>query len=348
MKILAFDLGKFNSVVCVYDADSGTHRFSGLATHAPAFHDLLTTHQPDLVVFETCSTAGWLHDLCHQLELQVLVANPSHEAWRWKNLKRKTDRDDALKLAKLAAMKQLPTVYVPSSQARQHRALIKYRSKLIGRRTAAQNHIRSLLTQQGILAPLGQKAWTQQGLKVLSEHAKPFEQCNAFEIWRGQLDLELKHYQEIHSMIRTAEKQLDQIAKSSQAIQLVQTIPGIGPRAAETIVAYLDDPHRFKSRSEVGAYAGLTPKQYQSGQMNRHGRINRRGPRELRRILVEVGWVMTRYNPWARQLVAKLTANQRIRKKQAIVALARKTLIRAWAMLRTNTPWEESHKPKLS
>jgi transposase len=112
-------------------------------------HDLLIEASPSLLVIEACSICGWIADLARSLSIQVRVANPLGEAWKWKKVKRKTDRDDALKLATLAATDQLPTVHIPELPVRQHRSLIKYRHALIDRRTGVKNTIRSLLDAQG-------------------------------------------------------------------------------------------------------------------------------------------------------------------------------------------------------
>src|SRR4029077_1518945 len=96
----------------------------------------LEAERPALVVFETCTVAGWVADLCGELGLEFAVAHPMHEAWSWRKVKRKTDRDDALKLARMAALGELPTVPMPSRAAREYRALVKYRDRLVGRRTA--------------------------------------------------------------------------------------------------------------------------------------------------------------------------------------------------------------------
>jgi hypothetical protein len=61
----------------------------------------------------------------------------------------------------------------------------------------------------------------------------------------------------------------------------------------------------------------------------------------LRKLLVECAWVMLRYNAWARSVYQRLTRGGTARKKRAIVALARKLLVRCWAMLRDDTPWRE-------
>ena len=88
----------------------------------------------------------------------------------------------------------------------------------------------------------------------------------------------------------------------------------------------------------MSAYGGLVPRQYRSGESDRRGRITRRGPALLRKLLVECAWVMLRYNAWARAVYQRLSRGQ-ARKKQAIVALARKLLVRCWAMLRDGQPW---------
>src|SRR5690349_7184821 len=87
-RILALDLGKFNSVLCVYDPATHDHRFVSAATTPQTIHDLLVAHQSDdpsatLLVIETCDVAGWVHDLAAALGMKVAVANPAHEAWRW-------------------------------------------------------------------------------------------------------------------------------------------------------------------------------------------------------------------------------------------------------------------------
>ena len=75
---------------------------------------------------------------------QVLVCNPAQEPWKWKHLKRKTDRDDALKIAKLAALDQLVPVYIPGREQREFRSLVKYRKVVVGRRNRVQNRIRAI------------------------------------------------------------------------------------------------------------------------------------------------------------------------------------------------------------
>jgi transposase len=122
----------------------------------------------------------------------------------------------------------------------------------------------------------------------------------------------------------------------------------MGRRTAEAVAAHLGEARRFATAKQVGAFAGLVPKQYQSGVTDRRGKITRRGPALLRKLLVECAWAMLRYNPWAQKIYARLTGGGQARKKPAVVALARKILVRCWAMLRDGVPWRADPEPVAS
>jgi transposase len=298
--ILAIDLGRYKSVACTYDPAARSAAFRTLDTGRADFDRLFRAHPGAVVVVEACANAGWAHDLAVGHGLAVRVANTNGEAWRFTHLKRKTDKDDALRLAELEALGQLPTVALPGPAARQRRALIAHRQALVGRRTATQNRIRALFAGQGRPSPRGHRAWTATGLAGLDRQAKPLAECDPVELWRGMLHLALTDYRHLLGQIAEAEVALDRLAAADPATRLLASAPGVGPRTAEAVAAHLGDPHRFASGKQVSAYAGLVPRQYQSGESDRKGRITRRGPALLRKLLVECAWVMLRYNAWAR------------------------------------------------
>src|SRR5262245_576786 len=336
--ILALDLGKYKSVACVYDRGTAQAAFDAIATRKAELFRLLDRHRPALVVIEACALAGWVHDLCGERGLLCKVANTASEAWKFKHTKRKTDKDDALRLAQLEALGQLPTVVLPPQQTRQWRALIAYRQVLVGRRCAGQNRIRALLVGQGLPAPRGHRAWTELGLQGIAQHAQALAECDGAELWRGLLELALTEYRQVRELIEQTEAKLDALAQADEGVRLLETIPGVGTRTAETIVAHLHQPERFDNGKQVSAYVGLVPKQFPSGETDRRGRITRRGPALVLKLLGECAGLVLRYNPWARAVYLRLS-HGKARKKQAIVALARKLLVRCWAMLRDKTPW---------
>ena len=347
LKILALDLGKFKTVCCVMDALTRGHQFETIAMSPEDVHDLIVRHltgdpKQTHVVFETCDTAGWVHDVCAALGVSVTCTHANGEAWHWRRVKRKTDRDDALKLARLALLDQLLPVHVPSPAMRQKRRLILHRRSVVTRRTQSRLAVRAIFNQQGIALARGNKQWTRAGLDELRKHARPPGECaDALELWRGRLRVELDLMEAADAQSKLLDKTLDALAKDDARVALLQTVKGVGPRVAEAVVLHLDDPARFKTADQVAAYAGLVPRQVESGQMSRLGHITGRGPALLRSMLVEAAWVVWRHNAWAQAWVAKISRGSRSRRKLAMVALARKLLVILWSMLRHNRPFRE-------
>src|SRR5215210_2943610 len=147
--ILAIDLGKFHSVACFYEVEDGRHEFKRIESTPRAISELLTERKVLKVVMEIGAQAGWVVDLCRGLAMEVEVANANGEAWRWRSVKDKSDRKDALKLGRMSVMNQLQKVHVPARQVRQWRSLIQYRHRLVERRVAIRNSIHALLAVAG-------------------------------------------------------------------------------------------------------------------------------------------------------------------------------------------------------
>ena len=339
MNILAIDLGKFNSMCCFFETDTQKYRFQAVATTRQYLTAVFKNHKIDLVVMEACGPSGWINDLCLELGLKTLVCSTNDEAWRWKNVKRKTDKDDSLKLARMAMMRQLTPVHIPSHTVREHRTLIKYRKKLVGRVNQIKNSIRGLFACRGIEIDRGQPAW-RTGRELINSHRRPLVECSLEELGRGQLDVELTQLDSLGDQLADVERRLDVIANEDERIQRVRTIPGVGRKTAEVIVTALDDVDRFDNARQVSTYIGLVPRQYQSGETDRNGRITKRGSRLLRTMLVECAWLNLRYNEWSRTTYDRTHGGQQTRKKNAAISLARKIAVVAWSMLKHETDWD--------
>lgn len=339
MKILALDLGKYKTVGCEYECETGQHRFRASFTTPAALQQLVKEVKPDRVVIEVCNMAGWVCDLLHGMGVAVQVANTNDDAWRWRKVKQKNDRRDAFKAAQLSAVNQIKEVYIPHIEVRQWRALIAFRQQLVRRRGRIKNHIRDLLLSEGQLLARGAQCWTESGVARLEALAQPLSAVSMSELWRGQLYIELQQLREVQQQIRAVEEKLDAIAAADPRIKLLRTIPGVGPRLAEAIVALLDRPERFHKASEVSAYSGMVPKELDSGETVRRGPITKHGSRLVRSLLVEVAWAGLRYNSWVRETYQRISGGKKSRKKIAIVAVGRRLLVRCWAMLRDGTSW---------
>ena len=339
MKILALDLGKFKTVGCLLDTESTAVEYATIKMVPFAVHNLIASHRPDRVVFEIGPAAGWVHDVAAQSCSDIQVANPNTEGWRWRNVKAKTDRLDALKLARLSAADQLPRVHVPSRSVRQRRGLIAYRHALVARRTEIKNRIRALLHCQGLSMPSGARGWMAASLLRLARMARSVDRVGPEDLWRCELHEELDALTQVRRRIKRIEGCLDALNRSDARVGRLRTIPGVGARTAEVLVAIIDNPHRFRRANQLGSYAGLVPRQFESGQMSRQGRITKQGSRLLRHILIEAAWVALRYNPELRAMFERICGGSKGRRKIAIVAVARRLLVVAWAMLRHQSRW---------
>lgn len=340
MRILALDLGKSKSVAYTVDTATGECGFKTVRTEPAVLGRLFAEGRPDRLVFEIGPLAGWVHDAASEAGVrQIEVANVAHEAWRWRHTRRKTDRVDAVRLADLSAAGQLPTVHVPQAATRQWRGLIAYRARLVARRTAVKNRIRAILASVGETMPRGAGGWTHQTLASLEVLARPLADVGPEDLWRGELALELETLAHLEAQVATVEAKLDTLAEADERVARLRTIPGVGPRLAELLVALFDDPHRFRRGKQVGSYLGLVPRQFQSGAMDRHGRITRHGNPLARALLVEVAWLGLRWNGRLRAIYERVHRGSRARRKVAIVAVARRLAVFAWAMLRDGTTW---------
>jgi transposase len=338
MRILAIDLGKFKSVFADYHTGTPEPEYGKIDTNAVEVEKLLRRVCPDRLVIEACPAAGWVCDLGLSLGLIVQVANGNDERWRWKTVKAKTDRRDALKLVKLSEMDSLPLVHVPKAGVRQWRAMIEYRHALVERRTAIKNSIRAIYERQGLRLGSAWRAWTKDSIKALKAETSA---GSAQHPWLFQVECELEQLQSLEPRIEQVEAKLEELAKADRRVELLQTAPCVGPRLSEAVVATLDDPHRFKSGKQVGCYIGLTPRRWQSGESDRQGHISRAGNARLRHLLTEIAWLGVLRGTWMARVYHQVRRGSDKRKKTAIVAVARQLLVKLWAMLRDGTEWRE-------
>lgn len=350
--IMAIDLGKFKSVVCFYDVKTATHRFVNIETTPQAIHDLVVENPVDMIVFEACDVIGWICDLLDDLnnpethEVKYMVANTNSPEFSGKRLKKKTDKNDALMLARRMALGNMPVIYVPKKEVREKRSFINHRHGLVERITQVKNSIRSILNSHADKLPAGKSGWSQKSIAYLQSQARSADQVGNDELWRLELYFNLIQLELMQDQLKQIEEKLAELNAVDKKVQLLQTVPGVGPRTAEAVAAYIDDPHRFKDCKQVGSYIGMTPRQYQSGITDRHGRISKDGNRLLRSLLVEACWLGLRHNPWIRATYERIRRGSKTRSKIAIVAVARQLFVRLWAMMRDGKPWQMPALPQ--
>ena len=290
------------------------------------------------VCYEASCGCGHYHDLLQPLAARVLVAHPGQLRLIFRS-QNKNDRQDAERLAKLLYLGETPTVHVPSIAVRTWRELINCRSQVIAKRTRAKNALRALLRGAGVVPPKSPGLWTKKGLAWLRQLELP----TASQQLRR--DLLLEEVEALNGQVRRIEQELNRRAQQTPAVARLRSIPGVGIRTAEAVVAFIDDPHRFPHAKAVGRYFGLVPSQDQSGDRNRLGHITREGPAVVRQLVAEATWQAARRSPTVRAFFERTQRGDPQRKKIAVVATAHYLVRVMWALLKRGTVWQENEAP---
>ena len=240
----------------------------------------------------------------------------------------KCDKLDAAVLNELARSNlKLPACYLPDDEVFALREHLRARTDLVRMRTMLKNRIHAVLHRRGVLNQL-KDLFSRPGRQWLS-------QVTLDEAGRSILDRFLTTIDQLQGTIQQSTAALGQLSGSQRWCKpaaLLQTMPGVGPITALTILAELGEIGRFKSRAAVSNYAGLVPVVRDSNHKHFAGGITHRGPAHLRGVLIEAAWTASGRAPQYAGIFHRIS--ERKGKQVAIVAVARRMLEDAWTMLR--------------
>src|SRR4051812_13935168 len=241
----------------------------------------------------------------------------------------KTDRNDARGLAHLARMRFFKPVHVKSLPAHAVRSLIIARKKLVGQRVTLENQIRGLAIVFGVRLPRAlSPAFIDQALRAS-------EGINGLSVaMRGLVAARTA----VLAAVAAIDADMKKMIRASDACRRLMTVPGVGQLTALAFTAAVDDPERFKRSRDLGAYLGLVPRRYQSGEVDYTGGISKCGDRRVRTLLYEAAHVMlTRYKRPLKLKDWALAIAKRSTLRKARIALARRLAIIMHAMPRDGT-----------
>ena len=268
-----------------------------------------------------------MHDHLLEYGAECIVTPPSLVPQESGN-RVKTDTRDSRKLALLLAKGMLKRVHVPTPQEREHRAVVRRRRQLIRDRVRAQNRIKAELRFYGIRLPEITGRWSKLYVENL-------QRIRFSTRWQQESFASLlAQYEFFTAQIERQTKLLRALSETDayrERVKILRSIPGVGLIAAMEMLLELQDVGRFRRADRLAAYVGLTPAQHSSGDVVRMGRITRSGKNSLRGTLVEAAWRMVARDGRVRKQYEQMKA--RAGAKRAIVAVARKLLLRARRML---------------
>lgn len=337
MNYCGIDLGGVSSYAFVTD-EKGNKLWSGpIATEKVAFEHLVKKFAGGglSIAIEAGNQTAWVHEELVKLGAEVTVVHPTKVKLIAES-RRKTDKIDAKILCELLRLNALPhPVHMPGPQARELRGLLVARRQLVSARSKLSNVARGMLRQTGVRLPAGGLSSLVGWKRLL---AGGFEQEHLLVIVSAYYDSFLA----LTKSIRELDQQLAQREKNEPRVQRLKTMPKVGRIASLTFLAAVDDVKRFSSSRKLVGYSGLAPTVRQSGERTEYGAISREGRSELRAVWVQIAHLVARDKTKATQPL-RTWFNRVARKrgkKTALVALARRLLVIAYQLLRTEQDFD--------
>lgn len=318
---VGLDVSQRETSVCVVD-DAGRSVFQGKVKSDPgALTELLRKRAPhaERIGFETGAMSSWLWHELRRVGLPVVCIDARHAKAALSVRMNKSDENDARGLAELVRVGWYREVKVKSTESQATRSLLVARSRLVAIRRDLENQVRSMLKEYGL--QFSRSIGAQFRRKVV-----------ALVVDGHQLRSVIEPLLTVHEQACTEQEKLDRqvrrLAREDDTTRRLMTVPGVGVVTALTYRHTIDDPSRFSSASDVGAYLGLTPRRKQSGETDINGRVSHWGDRLLRTYLYEAASVlMHRTKKWSSLKAWGLRLSKRIGMKKAKVAVARKIAV---------------------
>jgi transposase len=326
MLYVGLDVHSRQSSLCILNSGGGTVNQIQLKGPRSAVVDRLRQlEEPFSICYEASCGYGHLYEQLRPLAAHVAVAHPGKLRLIYGS-KRKNDRVDAQKLAKLLLLDMVPPVHVPSIDVRAWRSLIMLRQRVLGQMVRAKNQIRGVLRENDLAG--AKWLWSRKQLAWL-------ESLELHPIARLRLELAVEEFRSLNAKIKRIEKELQKYADAHPAVKLLMTIPGVGIRTAETFVAWVDEVTRFRNNRQIGSYFGLVPCQDASADRNRLGHITRDGPPVMRKLICEATWTAIKKCDVFKAFFEQIMGGKSERKKIALVATMHRMIRVMGAMLRS-------------
>ncbi len=318
---VGLDVSLKETHVCVID-EAGDIVYEGKAVSEPeALDEHLSKLGLDvtLIGLEAGQLSSWLVGDLMTRDWPIICVESRHMSTALKAQRIKTDRNDARGIAHMMRTGWYKAVHVKSAFNQKRRVLLVNRKWLIEKRTGITNQIRGTIRSFGY--KMGQTSGPRFEARVLELLENDPELLTYVQPM-------LRMRQSVRAELETLDAMLLNMVRSDPVCRRLMTIHGIGPINALAFVTAIDNPHNFAKSQSVGAFLGLTPSKYASGELDRNGGITKCGDAMVREYLFEAAQtLLTRVRKpmpiraWAARIAKRSST------KKAVVALARKLSI---------------------
>ncbi len=315
---------------------------------------LISIGKTPKVVYEAGPTGFHMQRYLSSKHIDCIVVSPASIPTKPGD-KIKTDKRDALSLARLHRAGELTPIYIPSAEDEAMRDLTRARVDAMIAHKRARQLLLSLLLRHGTYYT-GKADWGQKHLRWLSKVVLPHpSQQIVFQDYLHAIDHAFQRHEQLVEQIRVQSS----LWKRAPLVKALQALRGVSLITAAGIVSEIGDFTRFDNPRPLYAYVGLVPSEYSSGLSRRQGSITRCGNTHARRLLTEAAWAY-HYHPkvsppirkrqeglpssvcdiaWRAQLRLSHQYRKMIRKgkisKVAVTAVARELIGFMWEIAKT-------------
>lgn len=282
-----------------------------------------------IIGLEASGYSPWFEHLIEGLG-HTLWLGDAAEIRRLARRRQKNDRRDADLILDLLVRGDFPRLHRPSPMSQEVLAQLRYRRRLVKIRTIVKNNLQAIAIRAGLAVKA--ELFTRSGKEML----------NSLQL-TASTDLQRRHWlellKEVDEHIREVDAWLKQKARDDTRASLLQTHPGIGVLTSLGLAHTLEPITRFSNSRKVVAYLGLEPMERSSAEKKRYLGISKAGSTLMRHLMVESAQVAVRGDSELKRFYLRLMKSKG--KQKAIVAVARKLLVRGYIMLRDGIDYTE-------
>jgi len=321
--------------VCVRSDRMIVHETS-MPTDYENLRNYLKNRYPDCtirVMYEAGFQGFWLHDKLEADGIDCIVT-PPNKVTQEKSNKVKTDKIDARRLAKNLENDDYVSCRVPDNERREDRQISRTLDQIQKNITATKNRIRMFIYYHGIHEGLPKEKWKPSDYANL----KKLNLCHALRV---SLDIHIKLLDELVIHRKQLLKELRALCKKErykEAVKFKKSCPGIGWLSAIRFTLEWGDLTRFETGKQIASYAGLTSREYSTGDTIRRGCITGQSYERVRAWLIQCAWRAINRDPVLLNKYQAVWENSGSKKK-TIVAVARKLAVRMRALEWTQKPY---------
>jgi len=314
------DVSVKNTSVCIVDGTGKVVREVKVASEPDALLQVLRNRAYRLkrIGLEAGPLSQWLFSALGEANLPVICVETRHMRAVLQAQINKTDRNDARGIAQMMRVGLYRPVHVKTLRSQKLRMLLTHRKLLQSKAIAVENDLRGTLRNFGLKVGMAGATKFEGRIKELIENLPDLAVL---------VEPLLIVRRVLREQIGVLHRRLLAVVRNDEVCRRLMTTPGVGPVVALTYRATVDVPARFRKSKSVGAVFGLTSAKYQSGEIDRSGRISRCGDEMMRVMLYEAAQSMLRSKKWSWLKAWAMQIARRRGMKKAIVALARRLAV---------------------